>query len=201
MEAKCSSEMSIGFQRTTRYYIPEDRILQFYPSLFLHSSCLKNCADEGPFPPPQPRNTTKLIFLILEVLWNLYSWALCARVTLKWLLNKHGVRVRTGFNWPRLGTSGWLLWAWKWTFRFRGGGGYWLAEQLIAYQAGFCSVELDSASSEETLTDPQSRGLQVLFCNARHDFRVPYVRVRACVLSLAGGQDNFGSSRNLIEPL
>jgi hypothetical protein len=30
MEATCSSETSVDFQRTTRRYVPEDRTLQYF---------------------------------------------------------------------------------------------------------------------------------------------------------------------------
>jgi hypothetical protein len=35
-----------------------------------------------------------------------------------WILEERGVRIWTGFFWPRIGTSGELLWTREWTFEF-----------------------------------------------------------------------------------
>jgi hypothetical protein len=31
------------------------------------------------------------------------------RIILEWILGKYGVKVKTGFIWPRIGASGWVL--------------------------------------------------------------------------------------------
>jgi hypothetical protein len=43
MEAKCSSETSVDFQRTTRHYIPEDRTLQICVKLQLNDCFIAVC--------------------------------------------------------------------------------------------------------------------------------------------------------------
>jgi hypothetical protein len=53
MEAKCSSEMSVGLQRTTQRYIPEDRIL------------LKRCCEN-------PKSCLSLYIVLVH--WSLEFW-------------------------------------------------------------------------------------------------------------------------------
>jgi hypothetical protein len=54
---------------------------------------------------------------------------------------KQCVRVWTGFNWLKMGSTDRLSWARQWNFGFHKSWGIsWLAERLSASQKGCCSV-------------------------------------------------------------
>ena len=64
------------------------------------------------------------------------------RILLNWIFRMWNVMVWTGSSWLRIGTSGGHLWMRWWTFGFYEMRGiYWLADNRLGSEEGFCSME------------------------------------------------------------
>jgi hypothetical protein len=162
MEAICSSETSVLFQRTTRRYIPEARTLHNH-----RCETLKSYNIGFNF---EKRGRGEIFCLVLEAVCHIWGSMWDEEIMVPRIRgNKNAYKVlvwkpegeralerpkrgwednvkmhpkQIGFIWLGIVTSGVLLWTRWWTFGFRTMLDIsWVAEQVSASQEAFNSVD------------------------------------------------------------